>query len=188
MAKSNQKSYSRLHLNLLYPQGNIQKWPLRFLRWLISYGRFIVVAVEILVLATFAMRFKLDNDLAKIKEQLTNLKPLLQNLSLDEALIRQTQLRFTTIKEGTLLSPRWLELLTKISDQTPVGVKVLTLSLDNDPPSSFKFKLTASTNSNNSLAVFLGGLKNEPTFKDVSLASVNYDQEQVVFTITGLTK
>src|SRR5438270_3459420 len=95
-----QKVFAKINLNLLYPQGIPEQLPLRFLKWLISYGRFIAVAVEILVLATFIARFKLDADLSDIKQKIKDQAPYIQALSIDEAIIKETQLRLSTIKKN----------------------------------------------------------------------------------------
>lgn len=191
MAKPAQKKRPfRLHLNLLYPQGVPLKLPLRFLKWLISYGRFIVVFVEIIVLACFAYRFKLDADLADLKEKINNQVPYLESLSIDEALIKQTQLRILNIQKVYSFSPFWVKTLTEISNQIPSQVRLTNINLEKAPPpsSGVSFKLAAQTPSNNDLAVFLNALKKSPNLKDISLSSISFEQDQIHFTINGGTK
>lgn len=189
MAKSAQKLRTRINLNLLYPQGRGFKWPIRFLKWLISYGRFIVVAVEVLVLTTFAMRFKLDNDLSNLKEQIPNQINYLESLSTDEALIQQTQLRFSFIKNSIPQSSSWNKTLAGIAKQLPIGIKLTTLNLD-DPNSNgkLKIKLGAQANSNNDLGLLLNGLKSDQTLSEVALTNISFDQGQISFVITALVK
>lgn len=190
MAKSApNKPHLRVNLNLLYPQGIPQKLPVRFLKWLISYGRFIVVIVEIVVLACFALRFKFDADLANLKEKINSQVPFLESLYLDEALIAQTQLRLSSIKNTYTFSPMWSKTLTELSSQMPTGVKLTSLNLERvSQEDTLTFKVSAQTPSNNDVAAFLNGLKRSQFFKDANLASISFDQGVIIFTITGTAK
>ncbi len=183
------KIHSRINLNLLYPQGVPQKIYVKFLKWLISYGRFIVVGVEIVVLACFGMRFKLDADLADLKEKIKSQVPYLESLVADEALIKQTQLRISTIQSTYALSPAWIKTLKEISSLTPVDVKLTSLSLEKSPiPNTLNFKISAQTPSHNMLSAFLSGLRGSESLKEVSLSNISYDDGAITFSITGSTK
>lgn len=183
------KPHLRVILNLLYPQGIPQKLPVRFLKWLISYGRFIVVIVEIVVLVSFALRFKFDADLADLKEKINSQVPFLESLVLDEALIKQTQLRLASIRSTYTFAPMWSKTLTELSSQMPTGIKLTSLNLERAPQDSgLTFKVGAQTPSNNDVAVFLTSLKRSQFFKDINLASVSFDQGVIVFTIIGTAK
>lgn len=189
MANSARQLLSRLNLNLLYPQGIPQKWPLKFLRWLISYGRFIVIAVEVIVLATFAMRFKLDADLAILKENIDSRVPFIESLAEGEAAIKQTQLRLSQIRKNYTNLPPWQETLTEISDQIPQQTRLTSLTFERaSNTTNLQFKLTAQAATHTELAIFLNGLKNNPQFTNVALANINFDERELVFTITGTTK
>ena len=84
----------KISLNLLYSQGTPLKWPAKILTWALSAGRYIGIAVEILVLATFAARFKFDADLADLKEKINQQIPYIESLQKEESLIKQTQFRY----------------------------------------------------------------------------------------------
>lgn len=190
MATHNKKTITKISLNLLYPQGIPEKLPVKFIKWLISYGRFIVIVVEVIVLACFAYRFKLDADLADLKEQINNQVPYLESLTVDEALIVQTQQRLKYVQNVDISTKNWSNIFSHISSQTPVGIKLTNLNIEKKTPSSsqMNFKLTANTNSNNDLALLLGSLKQDVFFTNVSLASVSFEQGLITFSITGGTK
>ena len=69
MAAAQKEDKLKIKLNLLHTQGLPEKLPVKFLKWLVNYGRYIVVLVEIIVLVAFVARFKLDADLAEIKRK-----------------------------------------------------------------------------------------------------------------------
>lgn len=189
MKKAAQKTTPKLFINILYPQGIKEKLLVRFLKWLISYGRFIVVIVEVIVLATFAYRFKLDAELAALKDKIGDEIPIIESLSADEALISQIQLKLLTIKKVYTLTPNWQKILDNISSELPAGVKVNNILLEPvKNTSNTSFRLTAQGSSNNDVAIFLNGLKSEKSFKDISLTSINFEQGTIIFTVTGVAQ
>lgn len=183
------KIRSRINLNLLYPQGVPQKLYIKFVKWLIAYGRFIVVGVEIVVLACFGMRFKLDADLADLKEKINGQLPYLESLVVNEALIRQTQLRLSNLRTTYTLSPLWLKTQEEISRLMPQEVRLITLTLEKHPTlPNLVFKISAQTPSHNMLSLFVSGLRKSESLKDITLSNISYDEGEITFTITGSTK
>lgn len=179
----------KISLNLLYSQGAPLKWPAKLLKWALSAGRYIGIAVEILVLATFAARFKFDADLADLKEKINQQIPYIESLQKEESLIRETQFKIGFVKKAIAQSPKWSNNLTLLSKQTPKGIIFSSLNFNHPESSnSLEFKITGIASSNNDLAVFLNGLKNDPNFKDVNLVNLSFDQIGLNFTVTGAAK
>lgn len=183
-----QQTHYRIKLNLLHPQGVSEKLLARFLRWLISYGRFIVVAVEAVVIGAFIMRFSLDAKLDDLKSKINTDVPLVLNLNLDEALIKQTQLRLSTIKKTFDKEADWTNLLTNLTSILPVKIIFTNVNMERSNSGQVQFKINAQTDSHLYLSQYLDNLKKDSNFKDINLASINYNQGQIVFTITGQTK
>lgn len=174
-----------LKLNLLRPQGIPEKLPVRFLKWLLSYGRYMLVFVELIVLSTFAMRFKLDADLADLKEQIEQQIPYVQSLKEDEILIRQTQFKLDTYKTNRSFSDNYSQLATKIASFTPLGVRFVTFTISTQPSKQIGFRISGEASSNRELGIFLTSLKNSPDFSNVNLANISLDEGVVNFAITG---
>lgn len=176
-----------IRLNLLKPQSNPEKLAVKLIRWLLSSGRFIFVIVNAIVLIAFGARFKLDADLATKKEAIEQQIPYIESLKLYETLIRETQLKLLTIgsvKKGTI---DWTMILKKIADQTPLGVKIISINIIKDIGSA-TIHINGETEANNNLTSFVKGLKEEDIFSDVSLAGVGLEQDTIKFTIDASTK
>lgn len=178
----------RLKLNLLYPQGISEKLPVKFIKWLLAYGRFIVIAVEILVVAAFIFRFKLDADLDELKHKINNEIPYVEGLSVDEAIIRQTQTRLASIAKSNQDSKTWIDVIPRISQYVPERVRLLNFSIEKDANSKLSLKITGKSKSNSELSSFINSLKKDQRLKDINLANVTFDQGEIGFTITGVTK
>lgn len=174
----------KLNLNLLFPQGIPEKLPIRFIKWLIGYGRFIAIMVEMIVLITFVLRFKFDADLSSVNDKINSQVPFIESLNQDEAKIRQTQFKLSTIKETWASFPDFPGLLNRISGQLPTQV-VLTNINFGYPDGKLGFRLNGQTSSTTDLAALVASLKRDSGFSNVSLTSLSFEQGQIIFVITG---
>ncbi len=173
-----------IRLNLLHPLGSQEPILTRFIRWLLSSGRYIVIVVEAIVLIAFLSRFKFDADLQNTKEAIEAQLPFIQSLKADEALIRRTQLQLATVKDIRLNSSNLADILNQISVQTPQGVK-LTLINFKSQVVAVEVKMTGQSVSNSDVTAFLNNLKSNPNFKDLTIGGIGLNQGAITFTITG---
>lgn len=176
-----------IHLDLLKPQSNPEKLPVKLLRWLLATGRYILIFVEALVLIAFIARFKLDADLANTKEGIEKQIPYIESLKSTEILIRQTQFKLTTIDSFYKNYPDFPVLLQKIANQTPAGVKIVSLNLEKSI-AQVDIRLSAEAQTNNDLAIFINGLKTEPLFSNVNLSGIGLDKGNLTFFLTATAK
>lgn len=170
-----------LRLNLLKPQGVPEKITIKFIRWLLTVGRFIIVFVEALVLVVFVSRFKFDSELETLKEDTESQIPYIESLKNDEYLIRQTQLQLSTIADKRLNYPNYTSIIKKISGQTPRGIKIVTLNINHE----VNIKISGTATNNTDITSFVSALKADKTFTDVNLVSVGLDQGTTTFTINA---
>lgn len=174
----------KIHLDLLHPQSNPEKLPVKFIRWLLSTGRYILIFVEAIVLLAFISRFKLDTDLAEKKDAIEEQIPYLESLEPYEILIRQTQLKLSTIGNIKTASAYYSSILKKIATQTPQGVKLISLNLSKDAGRVI-IQITATSQGNNDLTSFVTGLKQDKSFSDVSVVGVSLEDRLINFTINA---
>ena len=172
-----------LRLNLLKPQGIPEKSAVRFIRWLLSVGRFIIVLVEALVLVAFVSRFKFDADLETLKENIDAQIPYIESLRNDENLIRQTQMQLSYIFDKRINYPDYELVLKKIAQQTPQKVKVSNLTLEKSAAKT-NVKISGSALSNLDISSFVTGLKSDKFFGEVNLIGVGLDQGVITFNIS----
>jgi len=156
------------------------------LRWILSSGRFLIIFVEILVLATFILRFKFDADILATKEAIEEQVPFIESLQSDEDLIRRTQFQISTIRNIKQENPAYHLILQKIASQTPNGVTLRNLSLQKQT-GNVEIKMSGTTSSNINLTGFLIGLKKDSFFKNVNLTSTSFEQDVINFSITLTT-
>lgn len=181
------KSKLAINLNLLKPQSNPEKLPAKLINWLLSSGRYIFVFVEALVLIAFGARFKLDADLAAKKEAIEEKIPYIESLKPYEVVIRQTQLKLSTIDTIKRSSLDWPTVLKKIADQTPLNVKIISINIKKDAGSG-SVRITGQTPNGSELTSFITGLKGEKAFSNVNLENVAVEQGVITFTVSVSAK
>lgn len=176
-----------LNLNLLKPQSNPEKLPIKLFRWLLLSGKYLFVFVEALVLIAFASRFKLDADIASKKEAIDEQIPYIESLKSYEILIRQTQLKLETNDSIKTNSPDWPLVLKKVADQIPASVKITTINIGKNANAA-SIHITGQTPENRDLTSFILGLKEDKTFSNVNLANVGLEQGVIKFTVDTTAK
>lgn len=171
-----------LNIDLLRPQGEPQKIPVRLLHWILSAGRYLIIIVEIVVLAAFVSRFKLDNDLAETKDEIDLKAPFVQALKPDEILVKKLKFQLTSIRDLKGRQTDFVSILDNIAAQTPGGVTLSNLAFENSP-GSVQVKITGNAQNNDQLATLVYGLKSGTNFQDVNIASIGLDKGLINFTI-----
>lgn len=176
------KAHLRLNLDLLKPQSNPEKLPVKLLRWLLGSGRFIFILVEAMVLVAFFTRFKLDADLASRKEAIEEQILYIESLRPYEMLIRQAQLKLSTIKAFNQNNPDYSGVLNKLAEHIPVSVKINSLSMEKAVNKSL-VQINAEAPSNSDLSAFVNNLKQDKYFTEVNLVSVGLEENLLKFTL-----
>lgn len=174
-----------ININILKPQGNPEKVYVRLSRWALSTGRYIVIFIEIIVLAAFLSRFKFDADLADTKEKIDQQIPFVESLRPDEQLVRQTQLQLATVKDIRLNSINYAQVLQSLSSYTPQGVRIVTLGLEKTG-NQVTLRISGRAQTNNDLASFVAGLRNDSNFSEITLTNAGLDQTVITFSLTGI--
>lgn len=197
MADSAQPTKLRINLNLLHPKEAPTKLPERFLKWLITYGRFIVIFVEVIVVAAFLTRFKLDADLDVLKTEINRDLPFIEKKANDEAEIKQAQAKLALIDTVYKSDDRWQEAVVNVSQQMPTSILLSSFSIEQvggedaqgkkiaTDQKSVDFRINGSTTSNSDLGIFLNNLRSVETFKQIDLTTISFDKQQILFSISG---
>lgn len=187
MPKSPNSKKLTIHLDLLKPQSNPEQILVKLMRWLLSSGRFIFVFVEALVLIAFVARFKLDADLAANKEAIDQQIPYIESLKSSEILIRQTQSKLSAISSFKSGYTDYSQILKKIADQTPTGVRIINLNLQKNV-AIITLNLNGEALNNNELAAFVDGLRQDPSFAGVTIKSLGLEKNTLNFSVSAQVK
>jgi len=159
-------------INLLV-QEEFEKKPLgKFLLWVLSTGRWIVVFTELIVILAFLARFKLDRDIADLYESIKQKQAIIASFSSFEKDFRFLGKRLSEVKNLETEQPRVTALIEEISNITPSDVAFSSLSFGQD-----EIKISGIALSERGLGSFIAGLISSSNFSDINLSNITQKVE-----------
>ena len=145
------------------PQGRLVKWAL-------TYGRYIMIGTEIVVLLAFISRFSLDRKLTDLKEEIGQKQEILEANTPFENDFRNTQDHLAKIKTLVSSQSEPVDMLKLLSSLMPPDVYLNSLEISNE-------KITADVIAGTTLGFsqFIGGLQASKNISRVELGDVKKD-------------
>ncbi|MFC1711612.1 PilN domain-containing protein [Patescibacteria group bacterium] len=161
-------SQFKLNINLL-PKEQLDSTAVgKFLKWALTFGRYIVIFTELIVIIAFIYRFKLDKDLIKLNSEIEQKSAIITSQQEFENTTRLLQKRLELIKETHLKNLFPSVVLEELARILPLDLVIDDLGVDN---SSVKIKGKAL--SKEGLSTFFQGLQNSEHFTNINLDSVS---------------
>ncbi len=169
-------------INLLESQ---EKKVGKFLTWVLSYGRYIIIGTEIIVLLAFLSRFKLDRELTDLHQSIADKQAIILAASDLENQVRTLQNHLIIIKKLDQQRGYPPKLLTSFETMIPTDVTLMEIIINDS-----KIKLTAVALSNDGFRAFLNNLAASEYFSDISLDDVTKNTEGtgVKFSVSATLK
>jgi hypothetical protein len=158
-------------VNLLPPsEFELSFWG-RFLKWAVTTGRYIIILTELVVILAFLSRFKLDEDLRNINEQISTQVGFLDSQADKEAEFRKLQQNLDLV--GTMLTKRVDagEILDYINNNLPPEVKPSRRAITADD-----INITATTLSEAAMGKMVSVYSLDPKWKNVDIQQIIGDQ------------
>ncbi|MDP3724499.1 MAG: PilN domain-containing protein [bacterium] len=152
--------------------------------WALTYGRLILILTEFLVIGVFAMRFKLDADIADAYEKLEGQRGIVASL----AKIEHQFLDFqgTVNDAGTKLANQHDAASTLFSfyEQLPPGITLDTIALDDKNNVRFQGKASSQP----SFTTLYQMLQTSTLLSNVSIGNVSASRDGITFSATAELK
>ena len=162
----------KLDINLL-KEGGIGSKPLgRFLKWALSYGRYIIIGTQIIVLLAFFSRFILDQQLSDLHTLIEQKINILQALAPIENNTRLLQNKVSILK--TLEDSRNIYTLVtnNIAAKVPQNVAIAQLIISGN-----SLTLNGNAQTNAGFSELLSFLKNDPLFSQINIEDVSQEDD-----------
>ena len=145
----------------------------RFLEWALTTGRYIVILTELVVIAAFLSRFKLDKDYADLGDRITGKKAVLAAMANTESNFRLTQERLATARKIIDNQFKATAAIDRIMEKLPLGTEIVGLTV-----SAQEVMAEARAESDTMIGEVISRLAQEPTWKEVELVNVTGDKQQ----------
>lgn len=153
----------------------------RLFHWAVTYGRYIMIGTEVVVLLAFISRFSLDRKLTDLRQEIDQKRVVLQFSQDLEGTFRATQDTIQTVK--TLLDTQKdpLDIFNNITGILPQDVRITEYYQDTD---SAEIKLRSL--SAEGFSLFLTRIQAINALKDIEVSEIRKDSfQQITFTINA---
>lgn len=139
----------------------------RILSWATTYGRYIMITTEILVLLAFISRFRLDRQLTDLNEEISQKQAIIEANSGFEAEFRGYQERIQSIKTLVGSQSKLRDILEELLRLVPPDVHFTSLTLGDG-------KLTAKTTAltTNGFAQFLSHVSQMKVLQNIEVGDI----------------
>ncbi len=142
------------------PQG-------RLIGWALTYGRYIMIGTEIVVLLAFISRFSLDRKLTDLKEEIAQKQVILEANSDLERDIRSIQDETNKLKQTMAKQLVPLETLTLLQSLLPSDVYAETLDFTTD-----RLSVSAVAGTTRGFSQFLTNLQAAKQFSRIDIGDI----------------
>lgn len=142
----------------------------RIVNWAVTYGRYIMIGTEIVVLLAFISRFSLDRKLTDLKEDVTQKQEIIQaNLPFEQnvRMLQDKLAKIKTIKSEPVVAA---SILTAFQTIVPTGVYLRSLNLNEG-----KLTISAVAGSTGSFAQFITNLQNTQILTAIEIGDITRD-------------
>lgn len=164
-------------INLLKGSG-INAKPLgKFLRWTLTYGRYIIIGTQIIVLLAFFSRFKLDQDLSDLHSRVEEKVSIVTALNSVETNTRNLQAKIDILSKLESDRSLYVDILKTLASETPEDVAINQLIFNQN---KLSFNGRAITNAG--FSNFLTFIRNSQFFNRITLEEINSNTQTNMIT------
>lgn len=132
MVKIMAKLHKKSGINLLIKPEEELSISSQFLNWALTYGRYIIIIIQIVVLSVFFTRFKIDRDRTDLKEAVAQKRALIESIGEMETEIKRVQKRLSDIKLLVTNQDIYLRVINFLEKNTPTETTFALLSFSKD--------------------------------------------------------
>lgn len=158
----------------------------RIVGWAVTYGRYIMIGTEIIVLLAFISRFSLDRKLTDLKEEVVQKQDIIEaNLSFEKD-VRLLQDKLAKIKTLTNQPINHYETLLLFQSKLPQGVYLKSVDLTKN-----KLTVQAIAGSTQAFSQYMTNLQLTKQFSAIDIGDIKRDPIigiQFGFTSTVIAK
>ena len=156
----------------------------KFMDWVLTYGRLIVVLTEVVVVSAFIYRFSLDERIIDLHSAIKQKQTLVSLLKNDEDKYRNLQERIALASKVSEKSAKTNKVVLDIISLVPPGVQINDFIFNKD-----RINISVNLNSISSLTDFIETLKNHPNIKSLSIDTIeNKPSLGILVTVSALLK
>ncbi|MBI2405229.1 PilN domain-containing protein [Candidatus Gottesmanbacteria bacterium] len=170
-----------ININLLQRMDGERTAVGRITTWAVTYGRYIMIGTEIVVLLAFIARFSLDRKLTDLKEEIGQKQVILVANAPFEQEVKNIQDRLTQAKKVLTDQTKPTDLLTFLQTNLPPDVALISVDY-----SSKKLAIEATAKTTEGFSQFITSLTKAPGVSDIEIGDIQKQPEKgIMFKISA---
>jgi len=143
----------------------------RIVTWAVTYGRYIMIGTEIVVLLAFISRFSLDRKLTDLNEEISQKQAIIEaNVDFEQE-FRDVQNQLTNIQKLIKTPTHMIEALDTVQSLLPIDVYLNSLEITPN-----KLTADAVAGTAGGFSTLIANLQSTKFFKDVDIGDIKRDQ------------
>lgn len=158
----------QVNINLIVSDELGESFPGQLLSWILTYGRYIIIITQIVVLSVFFLRFKVDRDYTDLKEAVSQKQALVESIADLENDIKRIQERLGNIQKITKTQELFPKIMQYLQDHIPADTTFESLTLNTE-----SITFVASSGGLSSFSVILQQIQQENKFKEITLEEIS---------------
>lgn len=143
----------------------------RIITWAITYGRYIMIGTEIVVLLAFISRFTLDRRLTDLREEIAQKQAILTANASFENEVRSLQNQLAKTKALLTDQAKPLDILTALTATVPSGISFASYDFGDN-----KLSIAAFARDTQAFSQFLSNLQANKYLASIDVGDVSRDQ------------
>jgi Tfp pilus assembly protein PilN len=139
----------------------------RIITWAVTYGRYIMIGTEVIVLLAFVSRFSLDRKLTDLNEEIAQKQAIIEANADFEKDIRTLQEQLTKAKTLITAQAKPVDVLSDMQTMLPADVYLESFEIANN-----KVTVNAVAATTQGFSQFLANLSASKNFTDLEIGNV----------------
>lgn len=164
---------SKKEISLLPNEDNSNTFIARFLKWVSTVGRVVIIFTELIVILAFLSRFWLDRKNSDLSEILRQQKAILNSTQEFEDDYTSLQLRLKYIKSFYQTEPKYVDNLNSVIHSLPEAIYFQTFNFAQDKKTSeVVAKIDLYSYQEDAIVDFITNLKLNPDVRSVEIQKI----------------
>ena len=139
----------------------------RIITWAVTYGRYIMIGTEIVVLLAFISRFSLDRKLTDLNEEIAQKQAIIEANADFEKDIRSLQEQLTKVKSLITVQTKPVNILTEMQSMLPADVYLESFEIANN-----KLTVNAIAGTTQGFAQLLANISSSSNYTQLDIGDV----------------